>query len=69
MDKQQDGTLPAYSYSLMVIYFLQRSKPHMLPILQDLLPKGVETRPELLIEGKDCWFYDDLANLVRFHSY
>lgn len=36
IDRPQDGSLPPYIYSLMVIYFLQRRRPIVVPVIQEV---------------------------------
>jgi len=38
IDKQQEGTLPAYVFSLLAIYYLQQCTPPVLPVLHEVLP-------------------------------
>eukprot|EP01135_Chromosphaera_perkinsii_P005483 Nk52_evm32s352 gene=Nk52_evmTU32s352 len=55
------GTLSSYAYTLLVIYFLQQRKPPVLPYLQDLANRV--GREKVTINGCDCTFFDNLANL------
>ncbi|ESP01258.1 hypothetical protein LOTGIDRAFT_111841, partial [Lottia gigantea] len=32
LDRQKEGTLPAYSFSLMTVYYLQNTSPPVLPV-------------------------------------
>ncbi|XP_065348402.1 terminal uridylyltransferase 4-like [Cloeon dipterum] len=55
------GSLSSYAYILMAIYFLQQCEPPVIPVLQELY-KG-DTAPEVLIDGWNTWFFDDLDSL------
>ena len=36
IDRQLEGTLPAYVFSLLVIYYLQQCSPPVLPVLHEV---------------------------------
>ena len=36
VDSQSDGSMPAYSFVLMTIYFLKHCKPPVVPVLQEV---------------------------------
>lgn len=46
----------------MLLHFLQQRDPPVLPVLQELY--DTKEKPENIVEGFNCWFYDDLNNLV-----
>merc|ERR1719187_2414771 len=58
------GSLSSYAYVLMVIHFLQQTQPPVLPVLQEVWT-GTGPRPELLIDGWNAWFWDDLKELPK----
>jgi len=41
IDKQLEGTLPAYVFSLLAIYYLQQCTPPVLPVLHEVLSSFV----------------------------
>ncbi|KAH9370608.1 hypothetical protein HPB48_010729 [Haemaphysalis longicornis] len=43
----------------MTLYYLQQRKPPVIPVLQELYPDG-ETKPEVIIEGWNVWFFEDI---------
>lgn len=47
IDKSEYCFLPAHSYIIMVIYFLQRTSPPVLPVLHDLQQSGKRTAATL----------------------
>nr|XP_006626679.2 PREDICTED: terminal uridylyltransferase 7 isoform X1 [Lepisosteus oculatus]XP_015218631.1 PREDICTED: terminal uridylyltransferase 7 isoform X1 [Lepisosteus oculatus]XP_015218642.1 PREDICTED: terminal uridylyltransferase 7 isoform X1 [Lepisosteus oculatus]XP_015218650.1 PREDICTED: terminal uridylyltransferase 7 isoform X1 [Lepisosteus oculatus] len=55
------GSLSSYAYTLMVLYYLQQRNPPVIPVLQELYdgPK----KPEVLVDGWNVYFFDDLENL------
>ncbi|XP_076309141.1 terminal uridylyltransferase 7-like [Tachypleus tridentatus] len=57
------GSLSSYAYILMVLYYLQQRNPPVIPVLQELHEPG--EKPELIIDGWNAWFYDDIENLPR----
>lgn len=75
------GSLSSYAYILMVIYYLQRTAPPVVPVLQEVgfqynVPvSGIHCsllfqlyegeQPKQLVEGCNAWFYDDLKSLHR----
>ncbi|XP_029826435.2 terminal uridylyltransferase 7 isoform X1 [Ixodes scapularis] len=61
------GSLSSYAYILMVLYYLQQCKPPVIPVLQELYPEG-EKKPELIIEGWNAWFFDDIDHLQSVWS-
>ncbi|XP_059469571.1 terminal uridylyltransferase 4-like [Neocloeon triangulifer] len=55
------GSLSSYAYILMAIYFLQQCDPPVIPVLQELYT--TEEQPQVLVEGWNTWFFDDLDRL------
>jgi len=53
------GGLSSYAFLLMLIAYLQRCSPPVLPVLQELYPEEQE-KPEHLIDGWNAWFPKDL---------
>ncbi|KAK6179643.1 hypothetical protein SNE40_011956 [Patella caerulea] len=51
LDRQKEGTLPAYSLSLMTVYYLQNTTPPILPTFHKNFPKFAECE-----EKKEEWF-------------
>jgi terminal uridylyltransferase len=51
------GSLSSYAYILMVVHYLQRTSPPVLPVLQKLYPPGSDTK-ERLVGKWNCYFYD-----------
>lgn len=37
IDRQMEGTLPAYVFALMTVYFLQQCEPPVLPVLHEVI--------------------------------
>ncbi|XP_013381617.1 terminal uridylyltransferase 4-like, partial [Lingula anatina] len=62
-DRQDAGSLPSYAFSLLTVFFLQQHNPPVLPVLQEVLPKGCKERPQKKIDGKNCWYFEDIDNL------
>ncbi|KAI8452376.1 hypothetical protein BY996DRAFT_4584636 [Phakopsora pachyrhizi] len=61
------GTLSSYGYVLMVIYYLVNGrKAAVLPNLQQLPPPRMTPPEELVYEGHDIYFFDDLDALPRY---
>ncbi|PIK49155.1 putative terminal uridylyltransferase 4 isoform X4 [Apostichopus japonicus] len=62
IDRPQDGSLPPYIYSLMVIYFLQRRRPIVVPVIQEdeKLPpiRNEESLGELWIAIFHCYLVE-----------
>ncbi|XP_074601028.1 terminal uridylyltransferase 4-like [Brevipalpus obovatus] len=50
------GSLSSYAYTLMTLYYLQRCRPPVIPVLQELYEGE---KPEILVEGFNTWFLDD----------
>ncbi|CAN7937200.1 unnamed protein product [Ixodes hexagonus] len=61
------GSLSSYAYILMALYYLQQCQPPVIPVLQELYPEG-EKKPELMIEGWNAWFFDDIDRLQSVWS-
>ncbi|KAH3697170.1 hypothetical protein DPMN_084659, partial [Dreissena polymorpha] len=56
------GSLSSYAYMLMMIHYLQHTKPPVIPVLQELRLPG-NPNPEFMVEGWNAWFFDDLKKL------
>ncbi|XP_077548317.1 terminal uridylyltransferase 4-like [Haemaphysalis longicornis] len=61
------GSLSSYAYILMTLYYLQQRKPPVIPVLQELYPDG-EVKPEVVIEGWNAWFFEDIDRLQNVWS-
>ncbi|KAL1431563.1 hypothetical protein MTO96_014080 [Rhipicephalus appendiculatus] len=61
------GSLSSYAYILLTLYYLQQCKPPVIPVLQELYPEG-EQKPEVMVEGWNAWFYDDIDRLQSVWS-
>lgn len=57
-------TLSSYSYILMVLYFLQKVEPPVIPVLQELYDSN-EQKPVCIVENEDVWFFEDIKNLSK----
>ncbi|XP_045081587.1 terminal uridylyltransferase 7 isoform X1 [Coregonus clupeaformis] len=55
------GSLSSYGYTLMVLFYLQQRNPPVIPVLQEIYDG--EAKPEVLVDGWNVYFYDDLDNL------
>eukprot|EP00117_Sycon_ciliatum_P038515 scpid66678/ scgid28605/ Terminal uridylyltransferase 7; Zinc finger CCHC domain-containing protein 6 len=63
----REGSLSSYAYIMMVIYFLQRTSPPVLPCLQELWEK-TDDQPEPPVNIEMSWnvyFFDDIENLSK----
>ncbi|XP_077500179.1 uncharacterized protein LOC144110980 [Amblyomma americanum] len=56
------GGLASYGFILLALYYLQQCEPPVLPVLQELYPKGAE-KPQKEVEGCNVWFFDKLDHL------
>eukprot|EP00092_Neocalanus_flemingeri_P000521 GFUD01000553.1.p1 GENE.GFUD01000553.1~~GFUD01000553.1.p1 ORF type:complete len:1415 (-),score=480.00 GFUD01000553.1:1102-5346(-) len=57
------GSLSSYAYILMMIFYLQKVSPPVLPVLQEMYPPGTE-KPENQVDGWNAWFYSDRRKVV-----
>ncbi|XP_068559289.1 terminal uridylyltransferase 7 [Cebidichthys violaceus] len=55
------GSLSSYAYTLMVLFFLQQRDPPVIPVLQEIYDG--EKKPEVLVDGWNVYFFDDLKAL------
>lgn len=55
------GSLSSYAYTLMVLFYLQQRNPPVIPVLQEIFDG--KNKPEILVEGWNVYFFDDLAAL------
>ncbi|XP_028331788.1 terminal uridylyltransferase 7-like isoform X2 [Gouania willdenowi] len=55
------GSLSSYAYTLMVLFFLQQRNPPVIPVLQEIYDG--EKKPQVLVDGWNVYFFDDLKNL------
>ncbi|XP_006900928.1 PREDICTED: terminal uridylyltransferase 7-like isoform X2 [Elephantulus edwardii] len=58
------GSLSSYAYTLMVLYFLQQRNPPVIPVLQEIYRD--ETKPEILVDGWNTYFFDQIDELPTF---
>lgn len=54
------GSLSSYAYTLMVLFFLQQRNPPVIPVLQEIYDGK---KPEVLVDGWNVYFFDDLKAL------
>jgi len=59
--------ISSYSYTLMVIYFLQQLKIPVLPCLQSL--HSSKKRPEEFVDGYNIWFQHNLSLMKKDWKY
>ncbi|ODN96431.1 hypothetical protein L198_04145 [Cryptococcus wingfieldii CBS 7118] len=60
------GTLSSYGFTLMVLYFLVHVKqPPVLPNLQRIMPMRPLEEDEVMLEGRNVYFFDDVETLRR----
>jgi len=57
------GSLSSYAYILMMIFYLQKVSPPVLPVLQEMYQPGTE-KPENLVDGWNAWFFSDRRKVV-----
>ncbi|XP_045068190.1 terminal uridylyltransferase 4 isoform X1 [Coregonus clupeaformis] len=55
------GSLSSYGFTLMVLFYLQQRNPPVIPVLQEIYDG--EEKPEVLVDGWNVYFYNDLDNL------
>eukprot|EP01130_Rhizamoeba_saxonica_P016052 TRINITY_DN7342_c0_g1_i3.p1 TRINITY_DN7342_c0_g1~~TRINITY_DN7342_c0_g1_i3.p1 ORF type:complete len:430 (-),score=94.81 TRINITY_DN7342_c0_g1_i3:332-1621(-) len=63
-----NGTLSSYAYIIMLINFLQRREPPILPCLQTMQDENCYPVGEDMIDNFQCYYYTDmekLKNLVK----
>ncbi|XP_063346052.1 terminal uridylyltransferase 7 isoform X3 [Pelmatolapia mariae] len=54
------GSLSSYAYTLMVLFFFQQRNPPVIPVLQEIHDGK---KPEVLVDGWNVYFFDDLKAL------
>ncbi|KAK8846746.1 hypothetical protein IAR55_005833 [Kwoniella newhampshirensis] len=60
------GTLSSYGFTLMVLYFLVHVKQSpVLPNLQRIMPMRPMEEEEVMLEGRNVYFFDDVETLRR----
>ncbi|WVW78727.1 hypothetical protein I302_100687 [Kwoniella bestiolae CBS 10118] len=60
------GTLSSYGFTLMVLYYLVHVKqPPVLPNLQRIMPMRPMEEEEVMLEGRNVYFFDDVETLRR----
>ncbi|SOV07814.1 related to caffeine-induced death protein 1 Cid1 [Ustilago sp. UG-2017a] len=60
------GTLSSYGYTLLVLFFLAHvKKPAVLPNLQRMPPTRPMKPEEMVLNGNNLYFYDDVAALRK----
>jgi len=61
------GTLSSYAFIILLINFLQRCNPPILPCLQKMRENNLtESESRILIDGYDCYYYSKMENLKDF---
>ncbi|TNM89494.1 hypothetical protein fugu_003728 [Takifugu bimaculatus] len=55
------GSLSSYAYTLMALFFLQQRNPPVIPVLQEIYDG--QKKPEVLVDGWNVYFFDDLKAL------
>jgi len=58
------GSLSSYAYILMMIFYLQKVSPPVLPVLQEMYPTDSE-KPENIVDGWNAWFFSDRRKVVN----
>ncbi|KAH9365149.1 hypothetical protein HPB48_002327 [Haemaphysalis longicornis] len=56
------GSLSSYAYILPTLCYLQQRKPPVIPVLQELCTER-ETKPKVIIEGWNAWFFEETKRL------
>lgn len=63
------GTISSYAYIIMMIHFLQRCEPPVLPILQEMSdPENAKSRRYKKCAQWNTYFYDNLSQLRKTWS-
>jgi len=58
------GSLSSYAYVLLLLFYLQRCSPPVIPVLQELYDhKNGGKKPVKIVEGCNTWFYKDTKKL------
>lgn len=65
INEPYSGTLSSYTYLLMVIFYLQRRQPPVLPCLQAL---AANVTPRVIVEGYDCTYANGIERFQGFGS-
>jgi len=62
-----EGFLSSYAYVIMLINFLQRRQPPILPCLQQLrLHSQTNQTTVCEVDGFDCYYYNDISSIRNF---
>jgi len=56
------GSLSSYAYILMMIFYLQKCNPPLVPVLQEMHPP--EEKPVNMVDGWNAWFFSDRRKVM-----
>jgi len=57
------GSLSSYAYILMMIFYLQKVSPAVVPVLQEMHPAD-EEKPVNMVDGWNAWFLSDRRKVM-----
>lgn len=55
------GSLSSYAYTLMTIHYLQAV--NVIPVLQEILPRGMAEKPEMKVDDWNVYFFREISAL------